>query len=64
MRPQGVSRRERPGRIWNPPLHFVFAAGKNATFFIIFYLLSIISKYPFIKEHNYVEFYLGPLRVR
>ena len=43
MRPQGVSRRERPGRIWNPPLHFVFAAGKNATFFIISYLLFFIS---------------------
>ena len=33
---------ERPGRIWNPPLHFVFAAGKNATFFIISYLLFFI----------------------
>ena len=53
-----------PGGYGIRPYILFLPAGKNTTFFIIFYLLSIISKYPFIKEHNYVEFYLGPLRVR
>ena len=32
------------GRIWNPPLRYVFCfgLGQNSTFFIIFYLLSFI----------------------
>ena len=31
------------GRIWNPPLRSILALrGQNSTFFIIYYLLSII----------------------